>query len=617
MSRCEPAQSFWWTTILIALATVFMLQGSRVFVGYLVFVVDQSQRVTLGVTALAVFLAPGLVWLLVRAGGAQRTILGSTAILVSARVVLQFWQEPTARVVLGAIVIVAWGWLAIVALHRLRAGAALGIVLALGLDIAFRIGAGAIDLPWMPGIGAHLVTVVVAGSVVVAALRLGSLESGSTGPVLPLVALGPALVLHHLVTGNLALAQVKTGLGFPAAWLTLALGVILGLTAVVAATGRRAHVSYFLMAVFSGAMTLSLFWTTSTLTALWLIVATASILYLTSLVLLARDTAVHLESVGRTAAAVTGGMVLQVLLLFVYYTFTGWAAMVAAAWVLLALGALISTPLPRPGSGGRRPMTAAAGIVSLALLLACAWQFVVWSEPQTVAATDSELIIMTYNIQSGFSVDNVWSLEETARAIEAENPDVIVLNEVGRGWLVTSGNDELPWLSQRLEMPYVWGPASDDGLWGNVILSRLPISDVSVEKFASTQNLKRSVTGARIDVGDSGLWVFGTHLDNPVGAGEARMEQVTELIAFWNNRSPAVILGDLNAAPEDDVLTAFTDLGFVDLGVQLGPEDFTSEDGRRIDYILATEGIDVIDIWVPETWASDHKPVVATVQIGD
>ena len=594
-----------------------MLQASRVFVGYLVFVVDQSQRVTLGVTALAVFLAPGLVWLLMRVGGAQRVLLGSTVILVLARLVLQFWQEPTARVVLGAIVIVAWGWLAIVALHRLRAGAGLGIVLALGLDIALRIGAGAIDLPWMPGIGARLVTVVFAGVIVCAAFRLGSLESGSTGPVLPLVALGPALVLHHLVTGNLALAQVKTDLSLPAAWLVLALGVILGLTAIVAATGRTAHISYFLVAVLSSAMTLSLFWITSTLVALWLIIATASIIYLTSLVLLARDTAVCMERVGRTAAAVTGGMVLQVLLLFVYYTFTGWVAMVAVAWVLLVLGALISTPLPRLGPDGRRPMAAAAGIVSLALLLVCAWQFLVWSEPEAVAATDFEVTVMTFNIQSGFSVDNVWSLEETAKAIEAEAPDVIVLNEVGRGWLVTSGNDMLLWLSQRLDMPFVWGPASDDGLWGNAILSRLPISESSVEKFASSENLKRSATGAWISVGENGFWIFGTHLDNPSGAGETRMEQVTELIAFWDNRQPAMILGDLNAPPDDDVLTAFTDLDFVDPGVELGPEAFTSEDRRRIDYILATEGIEVIDIWIPEIWASDHKPVVATVRVGD
>lgn len=613
----EPGRSIWLTAVLLALATVFMLQATRVFVGYLVFVVDQSQRITLGVTALAVFLAPGLVWLLVRVAGTQRVLLGSTALLVLARLVFQFWQEPTARVVLGAIVIIAWGWLIIVALHRWRAEAALGVVLALALDITLRIGAGAIDLPWMPGIGAHLVTLMFAAAIVFAALELRSFESSSTGPVLPLAALGPALVLHHLVTGNLALAHVKTDLSFPAAWLVLSVGVILGLVAVIATSGSVSHVSYFVMAVFSSGVTLALFWTTPTLSALWLVIATAATIYLIALVLMARDTAVHVERVGRTAAAVTGGLVLQVLLLFIYYTFTGWAAMIAVAWALLALGALVSTPLPRLGMNGRGSLAIPVGVVSVALLLVCAWQFIVWSEPQAVAAADSEVTVMTYNIQSGFSVDNVWSLEETARAIEAEAPDVIVLNEVGRGWLVTSGNDMLPWLSQRLDMPYVWGPASDDGLWGNAILSRLPITESAVEKFASTQNLKRSAVSARIDAGESGFWVFGTHLDNPSGAGEARMEQVAELIAFWDNRLPAMVLGDFNATPEDDVLTAFIDLGFVDVGVALGPEAFTSEDRRRIDYILTTEGIEVLDVWIPETWVSDHKPVVARLRIGD
>ncbi len=617
MAQAERERSLWWTAALVALATVFMLQSSRVFVGYLIFVVDQSQRVTLITTALAVFLAPGLAWALVRAVGTQRLLLASTAILVLARLTLQFWQEPAPRIVLGAIVIAAWGWLTIVALHRFRDGAAFGIVLALAIDVAVRIGAGSIDLPWMPGLGAHLVTVLLALLLVLAAFHVGSRDNLSSGPALPLVALGPALVLHHLVTGNLALAQVTTSLSFPAAWSALAAGLLLGLLGVVFAASRPAHMLSSLFTVFAGGISLLLFWATSTLPALWLVIATASITVLTSRALMTGQCTTQVSGIGRAAVAVTGGMVLQVLLLFVYYTFTGWWAMVAVAWAMLAAATLMVRPPHRLTTRPvPRSIAAPVVMVSLALLLVCAWQFVVWTEPETSAASSREITVMTYNIQSGFAVDNVWSLEETARAIETEDPDVLVLNEVGRGWLVTSGNDAIPWLSRRLGMQYVWGPASDDDLWGNAILSKLPIAEGSVEKFASTQNLKRSATGVWVRVGERGVWVFGTHLDNPAGADEVRMEQVSELISFWDERQPAIVLGDLNVDADDVVLTTFADLGFLDPGVQLGEEAFTSEDRRRIDYILTSDGIEVIDIWIPDTWKSDHKPVVARVRLG-
>lgn len=618
MVQAESERDLWLTTLVVAIATVFMLQATRVFVGYLVFVVDQSQRVTLGISALAVFLAPGLAWILVRYAGAARIFLGSTAILIAARLVLQFWQVPEARILLGAAVIIAWDWLAIVALHRLRFGAALGIVLALGFDVAIRIGRGAIDLAWMPGSGAHLVTIALAGILALAAWRLRQLRSGSTGPFLPLFVLGPALALHQLMTGNLALAQAKTEYDFPAAWLALSIGLILGLLAIVAAAGRTSHLSYFLIAVLSGGMTLGLFWSTVTFRVLWLVVATASILYLLAVVLIARDRAVHVDRVGRTAAAFTAGMLLQVALLFVYYSHTGWAIIVGVAWVILVFGAVVATPLPNLTIAGRwRSVALPVGVLAVGLLAVCAGQFDAWSEPQASVSSNAEITVMTYNIQSGFSVDNRWSLEETAGAIEAQNPDVVVLNEVGRGWLVTSGNDELPWLSNRLNMPYVWGPASDDGLWGNAILSRLPMSREALRKFDSTENLKRSAVAAWITVGDGGVWVFGTHLDNPADAGEARMEQVQELIDFGDNRRPAIVAGDLNAEPSDDVLTALEDQGFEDAGARLGADAFTSEDHRRLDYVLTTDGVEVIDVRIPDTWASDHKPVVARIRVGE
>ena len=64
---------------------------------------------------------------------------------------------------------------------------------------------------------------------------------------------------------------------------------------------------------------------------------------------------------------------------------------------------------------------------------------------------------MTYNIQAGFPRDNRWDLEGTAAAIEAVDPDVVLLQEVGRGWPLMTGVDGARWLSDRLDMNLVCG----------------------------------------------------------------------------------------------------------------------------------------------------------------
>src|SRR5690606_22035388 len=136
-------------------------------------------------------------------------------------------------------------------------------------------------------------------------------------------------------------------------------------------------------------------------------------------------------------------------------------------------------------------------------------------------------------IQNGFSIDNYFALDALARTIEEVHPDVVVLQEVSRGWLVSSGVDELRWVSHRLGMPYVFGTNADDGICGNAILTRAPILEVAHRQYTTTQNLKRRVIGVRLATERGDLWVFGTHLDDPTEAGQVRMTQVTELIDFW------------------------------------------------------------------------------------
>jgi predicted MFS family arabinose efflux permease len=137
---------------LVALATTLMLESLRVFVAYLVFIIDQSQRVALAGIAVGVFLAIGLGGVLARRLGPRRALLACAALCGLARMTLQFWEAPTPRVVLGALVVISWGWLLLAAFEGglPREAVAQGVPLGLGLDLALRIAFGSLDLPWDP-----------------------------------------------------------------------------------------------------------------------------------------------------------------------------------------------------------------------------------------------------------------------------------------------------------------------------------------------------------------------------------------------------------------------------------------------------------------------------------
>src|SRR5215213_517391 len=60
---------------LTALATTLMLEATRVFLSYTVFVVDQSKRVELALIAVAIFLAFGLSAVVVKMMGARSAVV--------------------------------------------------------------------------------------------------------------------------------------------------------------------------------------------------------------------------------------------------------------------------------------------------------------------------------------------------------------------------------------------------------------------------------------------------------------------------------------------------------------------------------------------------------------
>lgn len=609
---------------LTALATLFMLQSIRVFVAYLVFVVDQSNRVTLAGAALGVFAAIGLGGVILRALGSSRAVLSVATLLGLSRLVLQFWGQPETRVILGGIGIVTWGWLLVALLSLSRRSVATGLILALGLDIAIRIGFRTVDLPWMPGAIAHATTLALLLAFAAAAYgvsRVAHLLIPLPVSSLSLVAVGPGLAVYHLMTGSVGMTRSTLDVGFMQAALLLSIGAVLGVAIAGLEDGwpagrgieLNAAVALGILAVLAVAA-IVLIWQRPYPTSIAYVAGVTGTFVLLSMAVRGGEPGRVLSARGATMW-LTIGMVLQVGLLFTYYTFTGPPVVIVVAWAIFVLGALatgrgITADVMRPAA-----LAIPAAVLVAALGVALTVQALDDGGPEAGGPAGAEFTVMTYNLQAGFDIDNWWNLEKQAQTIEAENPDVVVLQEVGRGWLVLSPVDQVEWLSRRLGMPYVFGANSDDGLWGNAILTRAPMSNVSRHQYATTDNLKRGVITVQIATESGDVWVFGTHLDNPAGAGEVRLRQVNELIDVIAGRTPAVLAGDFNADPDSDVLQALAAAGMIDHALHIGLPDTTSSDARRIDYVLASADVTFVDIHVPRVWTSDHLPVVARVRV--
>ncbi len=176
---------------------------------------------------------------------------------------------------------------------------------------------------------------------------------------------------------------------------------------------------------------------------------------------------------------------------------------------------------------------------------------------------------------------------------------------------------------------------SGAGTFGNAILSRHPIG------ASRTVGLPQAPPEARVEptgvdhpaagiryadapatirelrcllLADVGGWRVGTtHLSN-VGSGERALQSAACSAAF-GDASPALLVGDLNAAieaPELAALAGWTD-GFAERPGD--PARVSTDDGWRIDHVLA-RGASVSSCHVVREAGdlSDHFPLVAEVR---
>src|SRR5215216_6166384 len=239
------------------------------------------------------------------------------------------------------------------------------------------------------------------------------------------------------------------------------------------------------------------------------------------------------------------------------------------------------------------------------------------------ATAKRTLRVMTYNIHVGVGMDKKLDLQRIADVINKEKPDLVGLQEVDRGVKRTEGKDEIAELAAMTRMDFAFAPNLDfqGGKYGVAILSRLPIRNTVHLMFENKREAeRRGMLKVEVDVGGRKVNFVTTHLDYQFEDG--RLFETEQLLkALESVKGPLIVVADLNDTPEGSAYklmrTLFDDAWITSRAKGDGFSYPADKPVKRIDHIFyrTKAGVRAKKAWVIETLASDHVPVVATIEI--
>jgi len=323
---------------------------------------------------------------------------------------------------------------------------------------------------------------------------------------------------------------------------------------------------------------------------------------------------------GRGFAAVTGMTAMAVATVLYYASYdigypNDWVPLAVAVLVIVVAG---RPPYPRVATDRAWAWAAVPMAVFATLLAGMAMPRNPGGEA-TPAGEPGAIRVVAYNIRMGFGLDGRFDLDGLVTAIAGQRPDVVLLSEVDRAWLLNGGHDTLALIADRLDMPYRFAPAAD-AVWGDAVLTRLPVVYTATTRLSSVgAPTGAQALGVVVDAAGREIAVVSTHLQPPPGAAgpvtQAR-ELATFALGFAAGR-PLVVGGDLNTQPGEPAFTELTNAGLVDGFAAIRPLPTAPADhpDEQIDHILVSPEIVVTDVAAPRTESSDHLPVAATVTV--
>lgn len=246
------------------------------------------------------------------------------------------------------------------------------------------------------------------------------------------------------------------------------------------------------------------------------------------------------------------------------------------------------------------------GVLAVAVV-ANAFLVLPWYFGKEQPPANAKLKLMHANVLSRNT-----NYEKLLKLVEAEHPDLIVLQEVTPLW-----EQEL----RKLQTDYPFGQVeARRGNFGIALLSRLPLTSTTVTE---TRPLAYPTIVADVSIGEQSLRLVTTHPTIPVNGQLylARNEQLTTLPRLLESDSEArILVGDLNATMWDMKyrnLEGATGLRNARKGFGVVPTWPTYLPFARIpiDHVLVSDAVNVHDIKSGPSIGSDHFPLIVTMSL--
>lgn len=237
-------------------------------------------------------------------------------------------------------------------------------------------------------------------------------------------------------------------------------------------------------------------------------------------------------------------------------------------------------------------------------------------------APGTSLRIVTYNIHRSRGMDRLTRPARIAEVLRGINADIIALQEViGAGSSRTSHIEDI---GAALGMGWVMAPTRQlrGHQFGNVVLSRFPISHHSQHDLSWKSCEERCMQRVDVDVEGRTLHVYNVHLGTAILERRYQAQRVATIVSNRHVTGPKIIMGDFNEWMRGLTTTM--------LSARLKSVDLQQYMRRRrtypglfpilhLDHIYYDGALEIDHIRVDRTRlslvASDHLPLVADIRI--
>lgn len=193
--------------------------------------------------------------------------------------------------------------------------------------------------------------------------------------------------------------------------------------------------------------------------------------------------------------------------------------------------------------------------------------------------------VLTLNVNGFETKHGPWPERRTLinEVIDKNRPDVVALQAAQK--------DQAQQLADAA--PFLTHIISVDGL---ALLSRFPFSQTHTHLLSAASQTEdpssRAILHGRIDFPDGPLHVFNCHFS---WVGVQLEKNILEAVPFFRSfRGPRILIGDMNATPDNPAFDKLRQDGWIDLWSMVNPSEpgFTFESDHpsmRIDYFWADQ----------------------------